>query len=228
MQTTLPITEERRAHPRTTFSMPALCQVGLVRFRVHICDIGSRGMTVLASPLLPRSTHYTLLCRPPGQEVVSLIVREVQRMLFSRGEKVLLRLGLRVIEGDPSLLEPDLPATVETSDELELLMGSRLRKRLMFQLPALLRTGGTRFRCRTLDMDDQGLALAVPANLPTDAQVFDLWFTDPSGTEIPLLVQQKNRLPLPDSEGEDRLGVQILSGVRAYRRFLRRHSPVPT
>jgi len=192
--------------------------------RAHVCDIGPKGLTVLASPLLPRVPHYTLRCKRPGGALIDLQVREVQRILVSRGNKVFLRLGLRVLEGNPLLLLEPTTETPLLEEDPEILMGARVRKRIAFQLPATLGASDQSYRCRTLDMDENGLALAVPADLPIALEVFDLWFTDPSGQEVALLVQQKNRLPLPDVPNEDRLGVQVISGVRAYRNFLRRYA----
>jgi hypothetical protein len=193
----------------------------LVRYRVHICDIGAHGLTVLAPPLLPRNPIYVIVCRLPGREAVTLHAREIQRILVSRRKQTVLRVGLRVVTGDPERLLWQPVAAASTKAPA---VPATPRERMGFQLPACARLNGTPYLCHTLDMDAAGLTIIVADDFP-DVGVFDLWFTDPSGGEIPLLVQEKSRCENPDNPAERQLDLLVIGGARAFRHFLSRYSP---
>jgi len=216
--TRLTIDEERRAGPRAPLSIPAVCKVGLVRYRVHISDVGARGLTVLAPPLLPRNPIYVIVCRTPDRGPVRLVVREVHRILVSR-RKSFLRLGLRVIEGDLDNLRAArmIPASGKEPEPRGLVP-------IHFSLPACARLSGHHHLCRTVDMSNGWLSIVVADDFP-EVGVFDLWFTDPSGGEIPLLVQEERRTVNPDNPRELRLGLWVIGGAKAFRQFLSRHLP---
>ncbi len=139
----------KRGRTRIQKRLNAFCEINGSRYKARTFDISENGMTLLVTPELPIAEKYTVFCALPTGVWATFQVQEKSRKLMTVRDLTVLRIGVNLL-----------------SRKLIRYRERRSQTRFRKGITAWCEVEGRRFRARTYDINENGLALVTSPELP--------------------------------------------------------------